>query len=97
MPENEKPKCDIDNLMCQMQALNLLEGMKNLFGTEKFQETYPEFQGLSDVVKERMGEQRGTIREIMERCGLNTEEFRKEEAMISEKTPEELQEEPAKS
>ncbi len=70
MAEEQKSKCDIDDLMCQMQALNLLEGMKNLFGTEKFQERYPEFTGLGEVVKEKMREQRGTIREIMERCGL---------------------------
>lgn len=86
--EEEKPKCDIDDLMCQMQALNLLEGMEKLFGTEKFQETYPNFKELGDVVRERMGEQRGTIKEIMERCGLDTGEFEKEEVMISEKVPE---------
>ncbi|GAI02964.1 unnamed protein product [marine sediment metagenome] len=66
----EKPKCDIDDLMCQMQALNYLDGLKNLLGTEKFQERYPEFKGLDEVVKGRMGEQRGTIKEMMERCGL---------------------------
>ncbi len=91
----EKPKCDIDDLMCQMQALNLLEGMKNLIGTEKFQERYPEFKGLGDVVRERMGEQRGTIKEIMERCGIDTGEFEKEEAAISEEQPEEPQQESA--
>lgn len=80
----ERPKCDIDDLMCQMQALNLLEGLKNLFGTEKFQARYPEFKGLDDVVKERMGEQRLTIKEAMERCGLDTGEFVKEEGLGKE-------------
>lgn len=94
MTEGEKPKCDIDDLMCQFQALNLLEGMEKLLGTEKFQEKYPDFKELGDVVKERMGEQRGTIKEIMERCGLDTGEFMKEEAMINEKAGAELQEEP---
>ena len=84
----EKPKCDIDDLMCQFQALNLLEGMEKLLGTEKFQSRYPEFQGLGDVVRERMGEQRGTIKEIMERCGMDTGEFVKEEG-LSEIEPEE--------
>jgi len=74
----QKPKCDIDDLMCQMQALNLLGGMENLLGTETFQKRYPEFIGLGDVVKERMIEQRGTIKEMMERCGMPAEEFVKE-------------------
>ncbi len=84
MAEEQKPKCDIDDLLCQMEVLNLLGGMKNLLGTEKFQERYPEFKGLGDVVIERMTEQRGTIKGMMERCGLDTGEFVKEEAMITE-------------
>ena len=82
MVEEEKPRCDIDEIMQQMQALNLLEGMKNLLGTEKFQEKYPELKGLDDVMKERMSEQRITIKETMERCGMGTGEFEKEEGMI---------------
>ena len=81
----EKPKCDIDDLMCQMQALNLLEGMEKLLGTEKFQARYPEFQGLGDVVRERMSEQKLTIKGAMEHCGLDTGEFVKEEGLTGEK------------
>jgi len=73
MTEEQKPKCDIDDLMCQMQALSHLDGLENLLGTEKFQERYPEFKELGDVVKERMGEQRTTIKEMLERCGMLTE------------------------
>ncbi len=79
MGEEEKPKCDIDDLLCQMQTLGYLKGMENLIGTEKFQERYPEFKGLGDVVKEKMGEQRGTIKEMMEKCGISTGEFEREE------------------
>jgi len=78
MTEEKRPKCDIDDLMCQMQALHYLDGLENLLGTEKFQEKYPEFKGLGDVVKERMGEQRTTITEMLERCGMFTEEKEKE-------------------
>jgi len=74
----EKPKCDIDDLMCQFQALNLLEGMEKLLGTEKFQERYPEFKGLDDVVREKITEQGLITKEMMERCGMPTEEFEKE-------------------
>ena len=68
--ELEKPKCDIDDLLCQLQVSNLLGGMKNLLGTEKFQERYPEFKGLDETVIERIKEQRITIQEAFEKCGL---------------------------
>ena len=68
--ENEKPGCDIDDLMCQLQVQNHLEGMKNLLGTDKFKVRYPEFEGLGDTVAERMREQEITIREAYERCGM---------------------------
>ena len=77
-------KCDPEDLMCQFQVLNYLEGMEKLLGTEKFQSRYPEFQGLGDVVRERMSEQRFTLKETMERCGLDTSEFVKEEGLEPE-------------
>lgn len=86
MTEGEKPKCDIDDLMCQMQALNYLDGLENLLGTEKFQEKYPEFKGLGDVVKERMGEQRTTITEMIERCGMLAFEGKKKEGLTETNT-----------
>ena len=94
MTGGEQPKCNPEDLMCQFQALNLLEGMEKLFGTEKFQEQYPDFKQLGDVVRERMSEQRGNIKEIMERCGLDTVEFEKESASLSEQPAAEPQEEP---
>lgn len=82
----ERLKCDPEDLICQFQVLNYLEGMKSLLGTERFQERYPEFKGLGDVVRERMGEQRTTIKEMMERCGIDTGEFVKEEALAETET-----------
>ena len=63
-------KCDIDDLMCQLQVMNYLGGMKNLLGSEKFKIRYPEFEGLEGTMIERMKEQETTIREAFERCGL---------------------------
>ena len=56
--------------MCQLQVMNYLGGMKNLLGSEKFQESYPEFKGLDETVAERIKEQRMTIQEAFEKCGL---------------------------
>ncbi len=89
MTEEQKPKCDIDDLMCQMQALSHLDGLENLLGTEKFQARYPEFKGLGDVVKERMSEQRTTIKELMDKCGMLTDELKQEEGSDVETAVEE--------
>ena len=68
--EEPKRSCDPEDLMCQMQIMNYLEGMKNLLGSEKFRVRYPEFEGLSETVSERMQEQEATIKEAFERCGM---------------------------
>lgn len=72
--EKRKSECDVDDLMCQLQVQNLLGGMKNLLGTEKFKSSYPEFAGLDETVAERMREQETTIREAYERCGMSVPE-----------------------
>ena len=66
--------CDIDDLMCQLQVMNHLEGMKNLLGSDKFKEKYPEFEGLGPTVAERIKEQETTIQEAFKKCGLGAPE-----------------------
>ncbi len=51
----EEKRCDIDDLLCQMQTLNLLQGMESLIGTEKFQNRYPEFKGLGKTIQIHIG------------------------------------------
>lgn len=85
-------RCDVDDIMCQFQTLNFLEGMEKLLGTERFQASYPEFTGLEKVVKERMDEQRTSIQATMKRCGMDTKEFEEEEG-IEPVAPEEPEEE----
>lgn len=70
MTEQPKPKCDIDDLLCQLQIINHLEGMKNLLGTESFWVKYPEFEGLEETVAERIIEQKFTLKEAFEKCGM---------------------------
>ena len=68
--EPERPKCDIDDLLCQMQVLGHLKGMQSLLGEEKFRTGFPEFEGLSERVTERISTQETTLKEALERCGL---------------------------
>lgn len=79
-----KPKCDIDDLMCQLQVMNLLGGMKNLLGDEKFKARYPEFEGLDQTVEGRIKEQKITIQEAYEKCGLSEPEETIEPEIIEE-------------
>jgi len=69
----EEKRCDIDDLMCQLQVMNLLGGMKNLLGSERFKTSYPEFEGLEETVTERLKEQETTIKEAFEKCGMSVE------------------------
>lgn len=84
MVEEPEKKCDIDDLMCQLQVMNLLGGMKNLLGSERFKTRYPEFEGLEETVSERMREQETTIREAFEKCGLPAPEEPETETIVEE-------------
>lgn len=68
--ENERPKCDVDDLLCQLKVMNHLEGMQNLLGSEKFKARFPELGDLGETVAERIKEQETTIKEAFEKCGL---------------------------
>jgi len=68
--QDEKPKCDIDDILCQLQVMSHLQGMERLLGSEKYQERFPEFKGLGATVTERIQQQEVTIKEVFEKCGL---------------------------
>lgn len=70
MAEPTEKKCDIDDLLCQVQVLGHLRGMKGVLGEEGFASKFPEFQGLSEKLTERVAEQEITVRDAMERCDL---------------------------
>ncbi|MBA7690607.1 hypothetical protein ES703_99137 [subsurface metagenome] len=70
MTEEQKPKCDIDDIMCQMEVLGHLRGMKNVLGDERFKSSFPELEGLSDTIADKIGSQEITLKEALEKCGL---------------------------
>ena len=84
MAEEPEKKCDIDDLMCQLQVMNYLGGMKNLLGNEKFKTRYPEFEGLEETVSGRIKEQETTIKEAFEKCGMPVPEELEPEPIIEE-------------
>lgn len=70
----EKPGCDIDDLLCQIRVQSHLQGIHSLLGDEKFQQQFPEFRGLEDTISERIRSQEVNIRESFERCGMQVPE-----------------------
>ena len=64
-------ECNIDDIVCQLRMLDHLAGMKNLVGTETFRQKYPQFSGLESEVTALMAEQKGTVTELMKKCGIN--------------------------
>lgn len=83
----EKPKCDIDDLLCQMQVLSHLKGMKGILGEEQFSSKFPELEELSEKVTERIQSQETTLKEALEKCGLSEIEeviFVKPKVIIAE-------------
>lgn len=67
----EKPKCDLDDLVCQMQVLGHLKGIKTVLGEEKFKTGFSEFEGLDAVLTEKITAGETTLKEALEKCGLS--------------------------
>ena len=84
MGQPVEKNCDIDDMLCQLKVMNLLDGMKNLLGSEKFKTSYPEFVGLEETVAERMSQQKTTIKEAFEKCGLQVPEEMETASTIEE-------------
>jgi len=74
MAEESEIKCDIDDLICQMQVLGHLKGMQGVLGEEKFRISFPELEGLSEKVADRISSQEISLKEALEKCGLPTPE-----------------------
>lgn len=62
--------CDIDDILCQMRALNHLQGLKEAVGDEKFKTDFPELENLSDILNEKINLNRATLKESLEKCGM---------------------------
>lgn len=66
--EGEMPemKCDPEDIVCQMQVLGHLKGLRGVLGEEQFKLDFPELDILDDKIKSREAD----LKEALERCGL---------------------------
>jgi len=81
--EPEKLKCDIDDILCQVQVLGHLKGLESVLGDERFRTRFPEFEGLSQKVTDSIDTQDESLKEALKRCGLPVPE----ETIVEEATP----------
>ena len=63
-------ECNMDDLICQMQVLGHLKGIKSTLGEEKFKEDMPELAGLAESLPERIATKQKALEETMINCGL---------------------------
>lgn len=83
--ENEIQKCDVEDILCQMEILSNLRGLQSALGDERFKTQFPELEGLSGQVSERIAKQDTSLKEALERCGLTpTEEVERETTVETE-------------
>ena len=66
----EKAKCDIDDIVCQMQVLAHLKGMQSILGEERYKGDFPEFEGLDEKLAGRIESQETSLQEALDKCGL---------------------------
>lgn len=75
--EQEKPRCDIGDILCQMQVLSHLKGMKSAFGDEEFQKKFPEFENWDTKIMDTIARQEIDLKEALGKCGLTEPEIPK--------------------
>lgn len=84
MVSEKRPECNIDDLMCQMQALGHLKSLKEILGEEKFQSSFPELEGVAETLSEKIQNEETSLKETLERCGLGGIETPQEEIKAKE-------------
>ena len=70
MVEENTPECDVSDMVCQMQVLAHLRGMKEVLGEDRFNQELPEFAKLSKNLDEQISTRELNLEEAMKGCGL---------------------------
>lgn len=70
----ETPECNVDDILCEVEVLRHLRGLKKNLGETTFRERFPELKEAAGKIIEEIKLHRGTLREALEKCGSLTEE-----------------------
>ncbi len=72
--EPQRPKCDVDDIVCQLQVLSHLRGMQSAFGDEEFKSKFPEFDGWDKKIVDTIARQEVDVNAALKSCGLSSAE-----------------------
>lgn len=76
----EKRECDVEDILCQIEALRSLRGLRTALGNETFQRDFPELENLDGKLVQKIQTTEGSIKEALAKCGnISLEEVTTEE------------------
>lgn len=70
----DRAKCDPSDLMCQIQVLSHLKGIKAILGDSRFRTELPDLADLSDLLPSRIVEQQKIVDAQLRTCGLSPDD-----------------------
>lgn len=62
-------ECDVNDILCQLEVLRNLRGLKENLGNETFLKRFPQFEGQDLMLAESIKESEGDLREAISKCG----------------------------
>ena len=68
----QRPKCDVDDIVCQLGMLSHLRGMQASLGSEDFKSKFPEFEGWDQKIVDTIQRQEVNLSEALKNCSLSS-------------------------
>lgn len=76
--------CDVDDILCQVETLRHLRGLKKEMGSEAFKTKYPELIGIEEKLATEIQAQKGNLKEALESCGSGIEDYIPEDVVFDD-------------
>lgn len=83
------PECDVNDILCQLKVLQSMNDLKGAIGDEAFLSKFPELANLPEKLTAEIANQRGSLREALEKCGNIGLEEELESTVVEESAEEE--------
>ncbi len=61
--------CDVDSIICQLETLKNLRGLKTNMGSEEMLERFPQLSGLDGKLVESIKATEGDLKTAIAQCG----------------------------
>ena len=86
-------ECDVNDIICQLETLKNLRGLKNNMGSEAMLDRFPQLSGMEDKLVESIQSTEGDLRTAIRQCGNIDEEETIKMGEVTEQAMEETTEE----